>query len=101
VRKTERPLRQPQVFGDGLRPTKERHRRPSAKLAHDWRWSPLTPRHILPCQGKIHLNVPTVNEPPRGSLPQTPNGSIISEVGLVQHGLCGGLAPHESLSLWV
>jgi len=36
VRKTERPLRQPQVFGDGLRPTMERHRRPSGKLVHDW-----------------------------------------------------------------
>ena len=36
VRKAERPLRQPQVFGDGLRPTMQRHRRPPGKLAHDW-----------------------------------------------------------------
>ena len=36
MRKTERPLRQPQVFGDGLRPTMERHRRPPGKLVHDW-----------------------------------------------------------------
>jgi len=32
-------------------------------------------------------------------LPQTPNRSTIAEVGLAQHGLCVGFAPHESLSL--
>ena len=36
VRKTERPLRQPQVFGNGFRPTMEGYRRPPGKLAHDW-----------------------------------------------------------------
>jgi hypothetical protein len=32
-------------------------------------------------------------------LPQIPNGSTISVSGLGQQGLCGGCAPHESLSL--
>ena len=31
-------------------------------------------------------------------LPQIPNRSTITEVGLVQHGLCVGYATHESLS---
>jgi hypothetical protein len=36
---------------------------------------------------------------PKRRLSQTPNKSTIADVGLVQHGLCGGFAPHESYSL--